>query len=539
MNQQEPYIDEISLRAIFNDAIDAMIIINERGFIEQLNPSVIRLFGYNKEEMLGKNIAMLMPEPYHGQHDKFLNNYHQTGEKKVIGIGREVSGKRKDGSIFPIFLSVSEVFLPEGRKVFAGVMRDVSDLTDAREKANQYTQQLERVVEERTQEIRGVVRALELTNQSLENQYKETKRAEQELLTNQLLFSSIAKNYPNGAICIFNRDMVCEFVEGKELERIGLTREDFLGKKITESFAGHENASIHEYYFKRTIAGEEISYEIGFAGQSYLMNTTPILEDSGEINRMVALVHNVSAMKEAEERMKHALDQANQLNEMKSRFISLASHEFRTPLSTILSSLNLLLRYHESQQTEKVKLHAKKIKASIANLTEILEYFLSVEKLESGEVKMEYGLMDIENFTLDFVAVMRDIIDDNLHIQFTSNLIHKEMMMDKKAYRTIIQNLISNAIKYSPKGGHINIELQTNQQQLLIIISDEGLGIPEEDQRHLFERFYRATNASNIQGTGLGLNIIKKYVELLGGQISFKSTLGKGTSFHISIPIKS
>jgi signal transduction histidine kinase len=113
------------------------------------------------------------------------------------------------------------------------------------------------------------------------------------------------------------------------------------------------------------------------------------------------------------------------------------------------------------------------------------------------------------------------------------------MMMDKKAYRTIIQNLISNAIKYSPEGGRIHIELQTNQQQLLLSISDEGLGIPEEDQRHLFERFYRASNASNIQGTGLGLNIIKKYIELLGGQISFKSTLGKGTSFYISIPIKS
>jgi PAS domain S-box-containing protein len=536
---QNDDIDEISLRAIYNDAIDAMIIINERGIIEQLNPSVITLFGYNREEMLGKNIAMLMPEPYHGQHDKYLNNYHQTGEKKVIGIGREVSGKRKDGSIFPIFLSVSEVFLPEGRKVFAGVMRDISDLAEARVKANRYTQQLERVVEERTQEIRGVVRALELTNQSLENQYKETKRAEQELITNQLLFSSIAKNYPNGTICIFNREMVCEFVEGKELERIGLTREDFLGKKITESFAGHENAAIHEYYFKRTIAGEEISYEISFAGQSYLMNTTPILEESGEINRMVAVVLNVSAIKDAEERMKQALDEATQLNEMKSRFISMASHEFRTPLSTILSSLNLMLRYHENQQTDKVKTHAKKIKASIANLTEILEYFLSVEKLESGEVKLEYSPMDIENFTLDFVAEMRDTIDDKLQIQFTSNLVHKEMMMDKKAYRTIIQNLISNAIKYSPEGGRIHIELQTNQQQLLLSISDEGLGIPEEDQRHLFERFYRASNASNIQGTGLGLNIIKKYIELLGGQISFKSTLGKGTSFYISIPIKS
>jgi signal transduction histidine kinase len=198
-----------------------------------------------------------------------------------------------------------------------------------------------------------------------------------------------------------------------------------------------------------------------------------------------------------------------------------------------------MLRYHENQQTDKVKTHAKKIKASIANLTEILEYFLSVEKLESGEVKLEYNPMDIQNFTLDFVAEMRDTIDDSLQIQFTSNLIHKEMMMDKKAYRTIIQNLISNAIKYSPKGGRIHIELQTNQQQLLLSISDEGLGIPEEDQRHLFERFYRASNASNIQGTGLGLNIIKKYIELLGGQISFKSTLGKGTSFYISIPIKS
>jgi len=118
MNQQEPYIDEISLRAIFNDAIDAMIIINERGFIEQLNPSVIRLFGYNKEEMLGKNIAMLMPEPYHGQHDKFLNNYHQTGEKKVIGIGREVSGKMVPYSRFSLVLA--KFFCPKVARYLPG-----------------------------------------------------------------------------------------------------------------------------------------------------------------------------------------------------------------------------------------------------------------------------------------------------------------------------------------------------------------------------------------------------------------------------------
>lgn len=531
------HIDEKTLRAIFNDAIDAMIIISERGIIEQVNPSVSKLFGYAFEEMSGQNISMLMPEPYRSQHDGYMKHHRDTGERKIIGIGREVSGKRKDGSVFPVFLSVSEVFLPDGRRVFAGVMRDITDLKEAQEKAKQYTLELERMVEERTHEIRGVVRALELTNRSLENQYKETKRAEQELIKNQLLLSIIAKNYPNGVICIFNQDMICEFMEGNELSKLGLASSDFVGKRMTETPAGHETAAIHEAHFAKTLQGEETTYEIVYGNFNYLFNTTPIIDEQGIINRVVAVGLNITPMKDAEAQVKDALEKANQLNEMKSRFISMASHEFRTPLSTILSSLNLMLRYHEMNQGEKLTAHAKKIKASIANLTEILEYFLSVEKLESGKVKLEPSTFNVVTFTSEFVGEMQDMVDDNLSIHFSNRLANEEIHTDKKIFRTILQNLLSNAVKYSPDGGTVNVTLEGNQQGLKLTIADEGMGIPEKDQPFLFDRFYRAENASNIQGTGLGLNIIKKYIELLGGDITFQSKIGTGTTFIVHIPL--
>ncbi len=536
MNKQTD-IDEKTLRAIFNDAIDGMIIISERGIIERVNPSVERLFGYQVSEMTGKNITMLMPEPYKGNHDGYMRHHRETGERKIIGIGREVRGLRKDGSQFPFFLSVSEVFLPDGRRVFAGVMRDITDLKEAQEQAKQYTIELEKIVEERTNEIRGVVRALELTNRSLENQYKETKKAEQELIKNQLLFSIIAKNYPNGAICIFNKDLICEFIEGREVQKIGLSKSDFIGKKITETFAGTESSAIHETNFLKTLNGEETSYEINFAGNTYLMNTTPIADEQGEINRLVAVVLNISPMKDAEDQMREALEKANVLNDMKSRFISMASHEFRTPLSTILSSLNLMIRYYELNQGDKLRVHAKKIKSAIANLTEILEYFLSVEKLESGKVKVEHSSFNIKEFTTDFVNEIQDMVEDNLRINLFETLEETDVITDKKIFRTILQNLLSNAVKYSPGGGQISVRLSNTNHIIELKVSDEGMGIPEKDQPFLFDRFYRAENASNIQGTGLGLNIIKKYIELLGGDITFQSELGKGTTFTIHLPL--
>ena len=350
------------------------------------------------------------------------------------------------------------------------------------------------------------------------------------------MLTIIAQNYPNGIISVFNKNLVCEFIEGLELKKLRLKKEDFIGKTIAETF-DKEVSKIHTHYFNKTVNGENTMYELMINNNNYLFYTTPIKDDYDLIDRIVVVCLNISLVKEAEEKTRHALDKANELSELKSRFISMASHEFRTPLSTILSSLNLMVKYKELNEHVKFASHGVKIKTSIINLTEILEYFLSVEKLDSGHFKIEpttFDLVDFINTNID--EVVNDLKDKQ---RIVLQLSLKKIMInhDKKIIRTIWQNLITNAIKYSPENGEIIIHLQANDDRFILSVIDNGIGIPENEQKHLFERFYRANNAANIQGTGIGLNIIKKYVELLGGNITFTSKLNEGTTFTINLPL--
>ncbi|MFA9214618.1 MAG: ATP-binding protein [Candidatus Methylacidiphilales bacterium] len=362
------------------------------------------------------------------------------------------------------------------------------------------------------------------------------KNAEIALVKSQQMLAVIAKNYPNGIIAVYNKSMICEFIEGQEIPKLGLSKHDFLGKTIVETF-GENTGQIHHDYLKNTLQGHNEVYEINFGNNNYLFHTTPIKDDHHKIERMVVVGLNITQIKVAEEQIRQALDKANELSELKSRFISMASHEFRTPLSTILSSLNLMTKYYELKDDVKFKSHTLKIKSAIANLTEILEYFLSVEKLDSGHFKIEPSNFDIIDFINQYIADVKDILKENqrmvLQLSPQSLLIYH----DKKLIRTILQNLISNAIKYSPDNGEIIISLTNENNQFIISVRDNGIGIPEKEQKHLFERFYRAQNAANIQGTGIGLNIIKKYIELLGGNITFTSQLNLGTTFSVGLPI--
>jgi ribosome biogenesis protein Nip4 len=205
------------------------------------------------------------------------------------------------------------------------------------------------------------------------------KIAEIALVKSQQMLAVVAKNYPNGIIGVYNKSFICEFIEGQEIQKLGLNKSDFLGKTIGETF-GETTGKIHHNYLKSTLQGHNEVYEINFSNNNYLFYTTPIKDDHNKIERMVVVGLNITQIKVAEEQIRQALDKANELSEMKSRFISMASHEFRTPLSTILSSLNLMTKHYELKDDNKFKSHTVKIKSAITNLTEILEYFLSVEK---------------------------------------------------------------------------------------------------------------------------------------------------------------
>jgi len=231
-----------------------------------------------------------------------------------------------------------------------------------------------------------------------------------------------------------------------------------------------------------------------------------------------------------------ALEREKELNELKSRFVSLASHEFRTPLSAILSSVSLVDRYTENEHIDKRKKHIERIKSSVKNLTDILNDFLSLDKLEQGKVVVEKHLIDLAEFSKDIVEEMSGMLKHGQHI----NYIHQgesSIVQDKKILRNVMLNLLSNAVKYS--GEHKDIKLRTdiNNKRVTISVKDSGIGIPEDEQRHLFTKFYRAKNAVNIQGTGLGLNIVKRYVELMDGSINFTSKSNEGTTFIVEFPL--
>jgi two-component system, LuxR family, sensor kinase FixL len=413
----------LRLQAVFETTIDGIITIDENGIIENVNPAAAKLFGYEPDEICGKNIKILMPSPYRQQHDGYIERYKSTGEAHIIGIGREVTGMRKDGTTFPMRLAVSEVFL-ENKRIFTGIVHDLTDVKIAEEKIKSLNEQLEEKVIERTEELANVVNKLLNTNKRLQYEVQERKHAE-------------------------------------------------------------------------------------------------------------------SALRESTEEIQKALEKEKELSELKSRFVSMASHEFRTPLSTILSSISLLSRYTESDQQDKREKHIYRIKSAVRNLTGILNDFLSLSKLEEGKIENLPSEFAIQELCPEVIDEIQGLLKDGQEIILEGIDLPLMANWDKRLVKNILFNLLSNSIKYSDEGKKIFLKERIEGDYFLIDITDQGIGIPEADQAYLFTRFFRAANAMNIQGTGLGLNIVKRYIDLVGGSITFESELNKGTTFTVCLPLSS
>ena len=230
-----------------------------------------------------------------------------------------------------------------------------------------------------------------------------------------------------------------------------------------------------------------------------------------------------------------ALEKEKELHELKTRFVSMASHEFRTPLATILSSLSLVQKYGAYGDAENQSRHFNRIKSSVSHLLDILNDMLSLSKLDEGKEILNPENIELPDFIEQVIQELQPVAKRNQIIQHFHNGL-TEVIIDAKVIKNILFNLISNAIKFSDEGKEIQVYSSINKREVIIKVKDHGIGIPEKDQYHLFERFYRAENVTHIQGTGLGLNIVAKYVEMLNGHISFESKLNMGTTFVIRLP---
>ncbi len=497
-------------KVLFETAAESLVVTDEKGSIVLVNARTNEMFGYTGNELVGQKLETLLPQKYRKEHVKHREDYNHAPKQRSMGIGMDLWAKRKDNTEFPVEVSLN-YFKAEGKMFVMGLVTDITNRYKAEQEIKKMNEELEKLVEERTKEL------------------EESRR----------LYQIVARNFPDGTINVFDKDLKYVFAEGSELFKYGITSEKLVGTDYVTRLPIEVRGEVSEK-LRSVFQGTNTTFEIQFRNNIYTINVVALHDSEGNIDQILMVEQNITKKKKAEEDMKRALEKEKQLNELKSRFVSMASHEFRTPLSTILSSSSLVEKYLNKGDTdpgivmENTSRHLKRIKSSVGNLTSILNDFLSLDKLEQGKVEVKQTLFSIDKFAEELIEEIQATLKKGQKIVY-KHTGKTDVYMDRQMLKNILYNLISNAGKYSPEDTHIGFTTDLDKNGLKISVTDNGMGIPEADQIHLFERFFRAKNVTNIQGTGLGLNIVKRYADLINGKITFTSKEGEGTTFNLSI----
>jgi len=495
-------------RQFFLNASEGLVLTDYSGVILEVNPRCSEMFGYEEKELIGKKIELLIPENLRRSHKDQRNSYHKNPENRSMGIGLTLSGQHKNGKKFPVEISLNRFGKGKSMKVMA-LISDVSERVQIENRIAELNEQLEHKVEERTQE----------------------------LLRSQNLYVAISRNFPDGTISVFDKDLNYVFFEGKELYEAGIESEKLIGTSIKDRLPEDIKRNVIDR-LSNVFKGERGVMEFETKNQVFEINAVPLVNPKGLINQILVVERNVTKQKRAEGEILNALNQERALNELKSRFVSMASHEFRTPLSTVLSSISLINKYNAGENKEKINKHVGRIRSSVQNLTGILNDFLSLDKLEEGKISTSRSELRIKDAIDDLIDELEAVLKKGQEMNVKYDIDKEIIRIDTQILKNVLINLTSNAIKYSPEDTEIKMNVKIKGEKLTIKVIDQGIGIPKEEQIHMFERFFRAKNVTNIGGTGLGLNIVKKYVDLLNGDIKFSSELGKGTKFTVQLPLE-
>ncbi len=287
---------------------------------------------------------------------------------------------------------------------------------------------------------------------------------------------------------------------------------------------------------KKAFDGQSISFEVETKDRFYNISAVPLPDGQNNVNEILCVLRNVTERKKMEDGLLKALEKEKELGELKSRFVTFACHEFKTPLATILSSSFLLENYSGEDFDKEKMVHTNRIKRSVDNLTMILNEFLSLEELEETQIKVVNKKINIPKYIRGLISEVEPLKQKDQVLDYHHSGDQQTATLDPHRLWSIITNLFSNALKYSKPGDKIQITSEINNNIFTLTVKDSGIGIPPDEQKHIFERFYRASNAINLKGTGLGLLIVEKNVKLLEGSISFTSQLDVGTEFKVTLP---
>jgi PAS domain S-box-containing protein len=528
---------------IFEVSVNGILVVDVGGVIMKANPASERLFGYKLGELIQQKVADLIPNKFQKKQQNNSQRHFDIHKVKRIEEDLDLFGLKEDGSQFPLEISLRTTSM-DGKEVVIAFITDITarekiekKLKSTQRQLKSYSLELEEKVASRTIELSATVEKLVASNLSLEDQIEETQDAKKSVIASKSLSSAIAKNFPNGFIIVFNANFEMLLIEGETVALLGLGKIVFKETTVADitTFSSVQKDKLKQDILK-TIAGEHLGFEVAFKNKYFSVNTIPLADKNAFISSALFVYSNITEQKKVEQDSLNALKKEQELNELKSRFVAMASHEFRTPLSAIQTSAILIGRQNEPGKEQKREKYVSQIKRNVKQLVVILNDFLSLSKLEEGKVTAN-------KVTFDFVALAKILIEEVSMTKKTGkNIIISApntpvlLNLDPKLVRRILMNLLSNAIKYSPENTDIHIKIEERNVCISLEVQNQGIGIPEEEQDKLFERFFRAKNAQDIQGTGLGLHIIKQFVDLMSGTIDFKSKTNKGATFLVKLP---
>ncbi|MCC7450898.1 MAG: PAS domain S-box protein [Anaerolineae bacterium] len=477
---------------LYNNAPCGYHSLDENGMFVRINDTALRWLGYTRDEVIGKLriTDLLSPEGIRA----FQISFPQFKAQGWVN-DREYELVRKDGSRLTVLLSSTAIYDGQGQYVMdRATFFDITAL----------------------------------------------KQAQVALQESEARFRSYFE-LPLVGMAVTSPEKDWLQVNDKLCEMLGYSREELTQKSWVE-LTHPDDAMFDLEQFDQVLAGQFDGYSLDKRyfrkdGQLiYASVTTRAVRDTHkQIGYFVTLVQDITARKHLEDELRYALDKEKELNELKTRFVSLVSHEFRTPLSAIQLASELLQRYHHKMTDDQRIARMAGIQTEVRHMVRLLNDVLTISRIERGKLVFNPAPLDVITFCQDLVETTQAVTDTHRFV-FTaagSCPIHNA---DSELLQHILTNLINNAVKYSPAGKTVYLDVDCQAAQVVFKVRDEGIGIPITDQPHIFESFYRAGNIGQIGGTGLGLAIVQQMVERHGGKVTFESNVGSGTTFTITIP---
>ena len=485
----------IAISSILDAAVDTVITINESSIIEAVYGAVESMLGYSSEELIGQSVTMLMPESFRVSHETNVKRYLETGEAKVVGIGREAMALRKDGSTFPVHLAVGETIM-QGKRYFTGFIRDITQL----------------------------------------------KNAESKLYKSEELFRATFQTATYGMALIDTKGYWVSINQALS-NMLGYNMKELAGSDLL-SIVHQDDFTELSSNINDLLQGRAISFqvELRFCHKNghtiwCVLSLCAVRDRHDAPIYYVAQMVNISSQKHSEALLIQAKDEAERASLAKSEFLSSMSHEIRTPLNAILG-LSELVRLEENLNDQQL-IDMKEIEKAGQHLLALITDILDLARIESGRLELSFESVQVDSLLNECFKLMETKIKERgISLTYEYGTCKSIMLhADRLRLKQVILNLLSNSVKYNRTDGEIFVFLtKLDDGRLRISIRDTGMGISEENMKNLFQPFNRLSmENSGIEGTGIGLVITKNIIDKMGGCLGFESQEGIGSTFWLDV----